>query len=93
MSEIPASVLENPEFRAPYELCEKIGEGGMGVVFPAVQRSLDRPVAIKFMRSSLGVMLESGERRSPLTELLSDLAVARERDTMGLSKALAASGP
>ena len=33
-----------------YELIEKIGEGGMAVVFKAKDRTLDRFVAIKILR-------------------------------------------
>jgi WD40 repeat protein/tRNA A-37 threonylcarbamoyl transferase component Bud32 len=35
-----------------YELIEQIGEGGMGVIFKARQRSLDRLVALKLIRAS-----------------------------------------
>jgi len=48
---IQAMSLSEPVYQIPgYELGVKIGQGGMASVFVAVQRSLDRKVAIKVMR-------------------------------------------
>jgi len=47
---------------ANYRIVEKLGEGGMGVVYKAIDVSLDRPVAVKMLNSDLARNPELVER-------------------------------
>src|SRR5271170_263391 len=53
-----------------YELIEEIGHGGMGVIFKARQRSLDRIVALKLIRAG------SLARKGDITRFQTEAAAA-----------------
>jgi WD40 repeat protein len=59
---------------ADYDLLEKLGEGGMGVVYSARQASIDREVAVKMLRADM-VQNETLRRK-----FLSEAAVTGELD-------------
>ena len=63
--EVPAELANHPK----YHIVGKLGHGGMGVVYKAQQRNMDRPVAIKviskrFLDNSDAVIRFLGEARA-----------------------------
>jgi serine/threonine protein kinase len=53
---LPTKAVDFTQPQIPgYEMIEKIGEGGMGIVFKANQTSLNRLVAIKVVKAAPGV--------------------------------------
>ncbi len=62
MSSLEARVRASPDFSAKFELGSLIGAGGMGCVFQATQRSLNRAVAVKFLSDNLAADSDYRER-------------------------------
>lgn len=58
----PDQGLQEGQDFGPYRICSRLGEGGMGVVYRAVQGTLERPVALKIMRPELAAGADYAER-------------------------------
>ncbi|MFO7901656.1 MAG: protein kinase [Pirellulaceae bacterium] len=57
-----------------YEICRKLGEGGMGVVYEGIQNSLDRRVAIKVLHAQMAQDVDFVSRFDRETAVLVRLA-------------------
>jgi WD40 repeat protein/serine/threonine protein kinase len=66
----PLPEPENPD----YELIKKLGEGGMGVVYVARQRSIDREVALKMLKA------KTARDKEQRAKFLSEAVVTGELD-------------
>jgi serine/threonine-protein kinase len=66
--------LERGEQLLHYRLIEKIGEGGMGVVWKAVDTTLDREVAIKVLPPAFAADAERLARFEREAKLLAALS-------------------
>ena len=76
--------LESGQKLSHYRLVEKIGEGGMGVVWKAVDTTLDREVAIKVLPEGLASEPQRLERFEREAKLLASLNHARIAALYGL---------
>ncbi len=79
--------LEPDQLLSHYRLVEKIGEGGMGVVWKAVDTNLDREVAVKVLPDALASDPHRLERFEREAKLLASLNHARIAALYGLHNA------
>ena len=79
--------LEPNQSLSHYRLIEKIGEGGMGVVWKAVDTNLDREVAIKVLPQALASDPQRLERFEREAKLLASLNHSRIAALYGLHEA------
>ena len=66
-------VLKDPGFASEYRVLSREGEGGMGMVFKAIQTSLNRTVAVKILLPSLFSDPDVARRLEREAQLTSDL--------------------
>ena len=72
----PASARDAPSRIGPYEVIERVGRGGMGEVFRAMDPALDRVVAVKILAPAMADNPEA--RRRFLREARAAAAVCHE---------------
>jgi eukaryotic-like serine/threonine-protein kinase len=72
----PDSRATAPDQLGDYELLDKLGQGGMGIVYRARQRSADRIVALKVMRSDRLESLTARERQEWLERFRREARIA-----------------
>src|SRR5476649_1042450 len=90
MPEKPVASGKLPSSIGGFEFIAKIGQGGMGAVFKARQRSLDRTVALKILPPSLArdaTFLERFQRESRVSaklnhpHIVQGIAVGKDEPT------------
>src|SRR5438552_2939654 len=76
-AELTTSTTELPETLGPYRLVRRLGSGGMGTVFEAVDTSSGRRVALKLLQPEFAASKDTIQRFRKEGELASKLAHPR----------------